>query len=208
MKSKSGSFSLFIFFSLAFSFHSFGQGENGSKNTLIIPNAESIVRPILRDTFKYTLDSIKEVRLYHKKNPTQVNSFNQVIDEHIEEKLKVNLAEILNLLKSASVDSQYVEKTPDINYKLAMQVLFLTIDTRKLKDIYPTLEIFLANDGEILTVREYYYMNASNYYVLDKTSINLLKSSLSKMIDEYAYIDSQEQQGDDDYYEIIESEVK
>jgi hypothetical protein len=150
-----------------------------------------ITKPELRDNFDLELDSFESIRLYHINANDKVKYANPSIKDITNVSLIRDLHDLLRILKAAKIESHHLGGTPEYNTDLEIQVLFMNFNVNSFKGIFPTFELFLADDGNKFTVREYYYANAATYYTLDTISSEKVISALEHLISEYTSFDKE-----------------
>jgi hypothetical protein len=142
-------------------------------------------RPIFKDSLKINLEVLSNIRLYHSLTDKRVKHINPTISEITNPALKIELDQLFKLINSAQIDSNYIGGSPKYDKNLELKVIFLNYNTNIYNKTYPTLELFLANEGTSFTLREYYYVNKSNYYVLDSLSTEKIIDKIELLVNEF-----------------------
>lgn len=149
------------------------------------PDLQKTKKPLKRSSFHLDLGQFESLRLYHALADDRVKYVNPLIKDIANKSFRKDLNKLFGVLNNARIEKHYLSGTPDYNPEQEIKTVFLKFNGNSYNGIYPTLELFLANDGTKFTIREYYYANVANYYAIDIESNRKLIKQLEIMINKY-----------------------
>jgi hypothetical protein len=152
------------------------------------------------------LEILSNIRLYHSLPDKRVKHINPTISEITNPELTIELNKLFELINAAKIDSNYISGSPKYDKNIELKVIFLNYNTNIYNGTFPTLELFLANGGTSFTLREYYYVNKSNYYVLDSLSTEKITAKLELLVSKFTSFNTSLQPWSEE--KIIELEIE
>ena len=150
-------------------------GEVVDKNE--IAQLKSIAKPQKRDKFEIDIESLEKIRVFY--GADERTKGEELYISEIDESKRNDIIKLLDILRKASIEDFYVGKTPDYETNKDLKAIFLNFKDMANQKNTATIDIILANNGTSLTLREYFYANAANFYVLDQETNKELVNQLN-----------------------------
>ena len=155
--------------------------------TIEFSKAENVEIPKVKSKFNLSLVDFIEIRLYHSIKNGGVKHINPKISDITNDSLLKDLNQLLSVINSSKLDSNFVFGMPKYDSANEIKVLFLTSIRNDQKVEF---EIFLQDDDVAkLTIREYYVINGCNYYVFNDKKMEEIKNSIIALIENYTFYD-------------------